>query len=70
MKRVIYKTLDRYIRTAIAYLLYHVGDQVFELYEQKNDRVEVYWLYNWCMQKSFEFDTYDQVWNIDDPQDV
>ncbi len=58
------------LRTGISYLLYHVGDQVFELYEQKNCHVEIYWLYDWCMRKSFELDIHDRVWKLDEPVDV
>jgi hypothetical protein len=55
------------IRTGLAYILYHVGDTVYKLYNQKGCRLELYWLYNWLMIKSSELDIHDRVWKHFEP---
>jgi hypothetical protein len=54
-------------KTFLSYVLFHVGDTIFELYNQKACRLELYWLYNWCMIKSSELDMYDKVWKHFEP---
>ena len=55
------------LKTALSHLLYYIGDTVFDLYEQTDDRHDMlYKIYNWSMQKSFALDVHEQVWKLEE----